>query len=120
MGPTKLVRDLGVPLRVTRQILAWVWPKKPNLFEFGKIPAWAIDSESRTARGYYGFPMMPDNPGFKLAYHSPATTADPDTVIRTPLPGDEETFRPCLKESHPRSRRPRSSPSPRLHVHQQP
>ena len=36
----RLVLDLGVPLRVTRQVLGWVWPKRPELFGLDTLPAW--------------------------------------------------------------------------------
>jgi sarcosine oxidase len=92
----KLVRDLGVPLRVTRQVLGWVWPKKTDPFELGRLPVWAFDAGD--GGQFYGFPMMPDNPGFKLARHFPGSTVDPDTVLRVPTDGDEETFRPALRQ----------------------
>ncbi len=95
----QLVRDLGVPLRVTRQVLGWVWPKNPEAFELGRLPVWAIDYLDGTS--HYGFPMMPDNPGFKVAHHSPAQTVDPDAVPRALLPGDEDTFRILLRKQIP-------------------
>ena len=94
-----LVRDLGVPLLVTRQVLGWVWPKRPELFERGRIPVWNIDALDGTV--HYGFPMMADNPGFKLAHHSPGAPVNPDTVPRSVLPGDEGTFRGVLRRYIP-------------------
>lgn len=95
----RLVRDLGVPLRVTRQVLGWVWPKRPELFELGRLPVWTIDALDGSM--HYGFPMMADNPGFKLALHRPGLTVDPDHVPRSVLPGDEETFRRVLENHIP-------------------
>jgi len=95
----KLVRDLGVPLRVTRQVLGWVWPKKPEAFGLDRLPVWMIDHLDGSC--HYGFPMMPDNPGFKLAHHHPGLPTDPDTVQRTPMPEDEQTFRPTLQTQIP-------------------
>ncbi|MDB6168021.1 MAG: N-methyl-L-tryptophan oxidase [Verrucomicrobia bacterium] len=94
-----LVRDLGIPLRVTRQVLAWVWPKKPALFELGRLPVWQIYRADGSA--HYGFPMMPDNPGFKLAHHKPGLETTADTVPRQTLPGDEATIRPILAKMIP-------------------
>jgi sarcosine oxidase len=90
----RLLSDLGVRLTVTRQVMAWVWPRDPAGFQPGRLPVWAIDNPDGTI--HYGFPMQPDNPGFKLAHHGPADATDPDEVIRTPLPGDERTVRPAL------------------------
>lgn len=94
-----LVRDMGVTLRVTRQPLFWVWPRDPAPFAFGRLPVWMID----TGWGgqHYGFPMMPDNPGFKLALHKVMEATGPDQVAREPRPSDEETVRPLLREMIP-------------------
>jgi sarcosine oxidase len=90
----KLVRDLGVSLIVTRQPLGWVQPKRPELFDLGRLPVWAIDHGDGSL--HYGFPIIPDVPGFKLAHHAPMTPTDPDAVDRDPRPEDEQTFRPVL------------------------
>ena len=95
----KLVRDLGVPLTVTRQVLGWVWPKKPELFELARLPVWAIDNPDGSI--HYGFPMMRESPGFKLAHHTPAAITNPDTVDRNEQAGDEQTFRPVLQRFIP-------------------
>lgn len=91
----KLVRDLGIDLHVTRQILAWVWPKTPALFERGVMPVWLLDQLG--GRIHYGFPMMADNPGFKLACHTEGTPADPDRLDRAPRPEDEANIRSFLR-----------------------
>ena len=95
----RLLTDLGVHLKVTRQVLGWVWPKEPDLFALGRLPVWAIDRLDGTI--YYGFPMMSDMPGLKIAHHGPGSITDPDRVARDPLPGDEETFRPVLRNMIP-------------------
>jgi sarcosine oxidase len=95
----RLLKDLGANLTVTRQVLGWVWPTQPDLFTLGRLPVWAIDRLDGTI--YYGFPMMNDVPGFKLAHHGPLAATDPDRVARDPLPGDEETFRPVLRSMIP-------------------
>jgi sarcosine oxidase len=97
----RLVQDLGVPLVVTRQVLGWVWPRNPELFALGRLPVWMI--ETGAGGQHYGFPMMPDRPGLKLALHLPASPTDPDAVVREPLPGDEATFRPVLRDFIPQA-----------------
>lgn len=102
----RLVADLGVPLKVTRQVMAWFWPPRPrklDSFALGTFPSWAMDLEERSRfRGvHYGFPMMPDNPGFKIALHWPADVCDPNTVVRTPLPGDEANVRDAIRRYIP-------------------
>jgi sarcosine oxidase len=44
---------------------------------------------------------MSDNPGIKVAFHSPGLPTDPDRVIRDVLAEDEQTFRPALKRFLP-------------------
>jgi sarcosine oxidase len=102
-GPwtSKVVADLGVKLTVTRQVAGWVWPREPALFELGKIPCWAIDNGNHSL--HYGFPMLPESPGFKVAHHALGAEADPDTVSRGYLDGDEEGFRPVLRRYLPKA-----------------
>ena len=95
----KLVRDLGVKLSVTRQVLGWVHPKRPELFRLGALPAWAIGHNDGWL--YYGFPMLPDGEGFKLAWHRPREATDPDRVRRETTPQDEQEFRAALREYLP-------------------
>ena len=97
----RLITDLGIPLTVTRQVLGWIWPKKPELYQPGKWPVWVVDYPGPGGGNYYGFPMMPDNPGFKVALHKRAMVVNPDKVVREPLPGDEETFRPVVRQFMP-------------------
>jgi sarcosine oxidase len=95
----RLVRDLGVELFVTRQVWGWVQPKRPRMFELGSMPVWAIDHLDGSI--HYGFPLMPDNPGLKVAHHYHGPRVDPETIVRDPLPGDEDDFRPVLSKYLP-------------------
>jgi sarcosine oxidase len=95
----KLVRDLGVPLQVTRQVMGWVWPKKPELFELGRLPVWAIDHLDGSI--HYGFPISEGSPGFKLAHHGLGQAALAESVSREVTAADEQTIRPVLRENIP-------------------
>jgi len=95
----KLVRDLGVPLTVTRQPLVWVWPKSPDSFALGKFPVWIL--ENRDGSNHYGFPMLPDNPGFKLASHKRSAPTDAETLDRNVHPSDEQAVRGVLRDFLP-------------------
>ena len=66
---------------------------------WGKLPVFAIDNPDGSL--HYGFPMMPENPGFKFAHHTPGIPTDPDRVIRDVLPADEASFRPALRRFLP-------------------
>lgn len=96
---TRLVRDLGVTIRPTRQVLGWVWPKKPDLFKLGVLPVWALQNADGTE--HYGFPLMPEAPGFKIAHHTPGEPTDPDRNDWSARPEDEATFRPVLTRHIP-------------------
>jgi sarcosine oxidase len=95
------VRDLGIPLTVTRQVLGWVWPRTPERFALGRFPCWAIEDDVDGFQGiYYGFPMLSgpalDMPGLKVAHHAPGPVTDPETLDRLPTAADEADFRPVL------------------------
>lgn len=87
----RLVQELGVQLLVTRQVLGWIWPKRPEQFALGKLPVWAVEQPDGGLA--YGFPMMPDNPGLKIALHARGKPTEADTLVRDILPGDEDEVR---------------------------
>lgn len=95
----RLLHRIGIPLRVTRQVMGWVWPKKPALFEPPNLPVWAVDHLDGSI--HYGFPMWPDSPGFKLCHHAPAQPADPASVDRRISDADEQTIRGFLRRCLP-------------------
>jgi len=98
---TRLLNAPGVTLRVTRQVMGWVWPRRPEAFSLSGFPVWAIDRPDGSL--YYGFPMMPGSeaPGLKVAWHGPGAETDPDRVVRDEQPGDEQSFRPALTQYLP-------------------
>lgn len=105
---TRVITDLGIEVRATRQILGWVRPGNPELFAPGTCPVWAIDCPRDDGAGgvrsglYYGFPMNAGGtPGFKIARHAAGPTTDPDTDDFTPRPEDEADFRPALRAFMP-------------------
>jgi sarcosine oxidase len=91
---SRLLSDLGIELTVTRQPLAWFWPRRPDRFALGAFPVWFMETEH--GHGYYGFPMLPDQPGLKIALHEPAEPTDPDHVHRDAVPGDVVDLRSAL------------------------
>jgi sarcosine oxidase len=102
---SQVMGDLGVRVRATRQVLGWVWPKRPEWFEPGRLPVWAIEPEQGGGAGeWYGFPLMPEAPGFKVALHAPGREVSPGDAgagALAPEPGDEATFRPVLQRFIP-------------------
>ncbi len=95
-GPwsSRILGEIGVELPVTRQIAIWVQPPEAELFTLGTLPIWAID---RPKGGmYYGFPILDDTPGFKLAVHYPGEPADPDSIDRVAQPDESNELREML------------------------
>jgi sarcosine oxidase len=88
-GPwtAKLVRDLGIPLVVTRQVLGWVQPSERALFTPDRFACWAIEQPDGSL--YYGAPLNEFEPGLKIAHHKPGSPTDPDHVSRDITPADK-------------------------------
>jgi len=96
---SRLVSDLGMSLKVTRQVLGWVTPREPENFTYGQLPVWVIEDGPDGVGGlHYGFPMMSGKPGFKIALHRVEQEIDPDKVNREVEPEDERTFRTVLQQ----------------------
>ncbi len=85
----KLVPQLHGKIQVTRLSLGWFVPKKPKSFSIASFPIWEHGS-------FYGFPVLPDFPGFKVAKHWRGEPTDPDKVDRRPNEADEKLVRDYL------------------------
>ena len=90
-----LLRLPDVPLIVTRQVLGWVQPIRPDFFQQGDFPVWNIDpnGDGDMSGIYYGFPMSNDpaeGDGLKLAWHHPGTPMKPDEITDETFAADEE------------------------------
>lgn len=103
----RVVRDLGVAITPTRQVLGWFKPRSPALFAPGIMPVWAMD-EPESGDMFYGFPMTehPEDsptgePLLKLARHAKGAVIDPDKDGREPRAEDELDIRPLLSRHMP-------------------
>ena len=85
----RVVTDLGVPLTVTRQTFGWFAPRSEAPLQLGTLPSWFFDVGD--GWGYYGFPALPGQPGFKIALHKPGEVTTPDTIV-TLVPPVRITF----------------------------
>jgi sarcosine oxidase len=87
-----------LPLRVTREVIAWFEPSEPALFEPSRFPVFLLEN----AHGqHYGFPTF-GQPGVKIAkHHHRDETADPDAVDRAISAADEALIRPALADHIP-------------------
>lgn len=99
-----LVPQLQRKLTVTRQTLAWISPKKPELFALGNFPCWFIEDPELGM--FYGFPVLPFEKfggpiGLKIASHRPGDVVDPDRVDRKTLPEEERAIKSILGQYLP-------------------
>lgn len=89
----KMMPQLSRHLTVTKQVIAWMKPKKWDDFTLGKFPCWIIE---HGGHDYYGFPILPVGKlggpsGMKLAVHFPlGEKIDPDAVNRNIRDADEK------------------------------
>lgn len=101
---SKLISNLAIPLKITRQALAWVQPKKWDDFTLGKFPCWLLEHGEYD---FYGFPILPVGSfggplGLKLALHYPnGEVTDPDQVNRITKESDENVLIQFLNEFMP-------------------
>lgn len=96
----QVVRDLGVSIEPTRQVLAWFKPSDSSPFASPDSPVWALQTPKEwDGQGdlFYGFPMSTESPfgalSLKLARHAKGPPINPDQDRRDPLPGDRRDVR---------------------------
>lgn len=101
----KLIPRLSTKIKVTRQFVAWIQPKKWNDFVLGNFPCWLM-ADGSTHGCYYGFPILNESEfgpprGLKLAHHYPAQQTDPDEVNRRLMKEDEQDLHYVLDKYFP-------------------
>lgn len=85
----EVASDLGIELWVSRQVMAWFEPLGDlRRFEPGRFPCWFIETES--PYGHYGFPILPDDPGLKVALHRPGERIPVGQLGEADRPPDSE------------------------------
>jgi sarcosine oxidase len=93
-GPwmTQALADLGIPLRIQRNIQHWFEPAD-NRFALGNLPAFFADREDQPRR-LYG---IPDHGfGVKAAFHGYGDATTPETLDRDIHDDDVEPVRRAL------------------------
>ena len=99
-GPwtSRIVPALGHLLRVERQVVLWVTPRRPQYFQPDKFPVFYLHSDDGS---FYGFPVLGDH-GFKIGkYHHLGQLVDPDTVDRVCNEQDEFVLRQAIRRYFP-------------------
>jgi sarcosine oxidase len=96
-----LLRDLGLPLAVQRNVLYWLRPTAaPELFAPGRCPIyiWEADGEPTM----YGFPTLSGAPaGVKVAFHGHGPLTTPETIDRQVHDHEVAAMRSWLAERMP-------------------
>jgi sarcosine oxidase len=100
----KIIPSLPAKLKVTKQIVGWMNPKKWNDFSLSNFPCWFLRDDGGNI--FYGFPILPAKDfggpiGLKLALHKHGAEVDPDYVDRNIQQADEEILRNMLKKYMP-------------------
>lgn len=86
-----------VPLRVTRQVMAWFEPIDGSLFAGDRFPVFLMESVHGV---HYGFPA--DDRGVKIAkHHHQDEDVEPDHDRRAVTPADENLIRAALIDHLP-------------------
>src|ERR1019366_6531698 len=92
-----LLPELAVPIRVTRQVMAWFEPRDPAPFVAGQMPVFLLESRHGI---HYGFPLR--SGAIKVAkHHHRDQSVDPDAYDRTVSAEDERLIRAALAEHLP-------------------
>jgi sarcosine oxidase len=93
-----LVPSLGGLTVPERQVLAWMQPHRPDLFQPDRFPVFNLVVEEGR---YYGFPVF-GIPGFKVGcYHHRREIVDPETMDRACHPEDERLLRAFTQRYFP-------------------
>jgi sarcosine oxidase len=98
-----LVPELSALAVPERQVLAWLQPRRPELFQPGRFPVFnLLVDEGR----FYGLPVF-GVPGLKIGrYHHLGEETDPDTVERGPTSRDERVLRSFVERYFPQGAGP--------------
>jgi sarcosine oxidase len=101
----KMIPELANKIKVTRQFIAWIKPRKWEDFTLNNFPCWMIADDEKPGM-YYGFPALPvskfgEPQGLKLAHHLPGTITDPDHVNRQTTREEEEDLEYALNKYLP-------------------
>jgi sarcosine oxidase len=85
-GPwfARIAPDLGLPLRVERNVQFWFQPLDRDAVSPERLPIYAVERDGD--RMFYGFPDF--GGGAKVAHHGSGAEADPDALDRSA--GDDE------------------------------
>ena len=93
-GPwfARIAPDLGLPLRVERNVQFWFAPLDRDAVSPERLPIYAVERDGN--RMFYGFPDF--GGGAKAAHHGSGVDADPDALDRGVADGEIAVARAAL------------------------
>ena len=101
-----LLPELKETLEISRQLVAWVKPKRPEAFGQDAFTCWTLEATGQEGI-FYGFPMLDPTTfgppkGLKIGYHHPARfISDPATLDRSALAGEIEELKSFMTNFMP-------------------
>lgn len=96
---TKILGEVGTPLKVERQVVGWFRSENPEAFQMGRLPVWILSEDRGDKSVGYGFPIS-GLPGFKLGVmHHRREVVDPDDFERRPKSADEGFLRGFIERN---------------------
>ena len=92
----ELLRDLGLPLTVQRNVLYWLRPTHDQAhFQLDRCPICIWEGAGQSS--FYSFPEIPGTPqGVKLAFHNHGPLTTPETIDREVHPHEVAEMRHWL------------------------
>lgn len=100
VGPwiNSMLPNLRIPLRVTRQVMAWFAPGNPEPFQLSRFPVFLLENRHGI---HYGFPLDSDGLVKIAKHHHRDETVDPETYDRRISTADENLVRAALVDHLP-------------------
>lgn len=92
--------DLDLPLRVSKENVAYFAPLDPALFEPGRFPVFIHHVDERWA--FYGFPIY-GLPGIKIGRHMSGPEVAPEDGDRAPIPERLDDLRAYVEQFFPQA-----------------
>ena len=100
----EVLKALGLPLYVTRQVLYWTLPSdRPEMFREDRLPIFLVEGQPGEPV-LYGFPALDESAGpagVKVALHGSREVCTPETVRREVSEEDRATIRSRLSVTMP-------------------
>jgi sarcosine oxidase len=97
-----LLPDLPVPIRITRQVMAWFEPIDPSPLARGRLPVFLMESRHGIHYGFpHDFPILGSSAVKVAKHHHADQSVEPEACDRTVTAEDERLIRAAVAELLP-------------------